>query len=134
MNSSRHESLEHGYETRDARLRPILIFAAGLAALALVSVALMSLLQSRFEADAASHATEPVHPLAQDLDLFPEPRLQEQAAQDMEQHRAWEEQLLDSYGWIDRERERVRIPVSEAMERVAREGLPQWSSAEEDEQ
>jgi len=43
-----------------------------------------------------------------------------------------EEELLDTYGWVDKERGIVRIPVARAMGLVAKEGLqsrPSPSSA-----
>lgn len=56
--------------------------------------------------------------------LPPEPRLQSAPARDLAQMRAAEDQILNSYGWLDRGQGTVRIPISRAMELVAREGLP----------
>jgi hypothetical protein len=42
---------------------------------------------------------------------------------DLKEFRASEEAILNNYSWIDPEKGIVRIPVSRAMELVAKEGL-----------
>lgn len=61
--------------------------------------------------------------------LPPEPRLQATPVQDMEDMRAAENELLENYGWIDESRGIVRIPVSRAIDILAKEGLPNRPSA-----
>lgn len=39
-----------------------------------------------------------------------------------------EAQIADGYGWADREHGVVRIPVTQAMERLLQKGLPGWPS------
>ena len=38
--------------------------------------------------------------------------------------RAEEDQILGSYGWIDRERGIVRVPIDRAITLLAQKGLP----------
>jgi len=57
---------------------------------------------------------------------LPAPALQTDPAADMERFRAEERRVLESYGWIDRQRGVVRIPVEAAMRRVVRDGIPGW--------
>lgn len=40
-----------------------------------------------------------------------------------------ESAALDRYGWIDRERGVVQVPISRAMELLAQGGLPGWPPA-----
>jgi hypothetical protein len=56
--------------------------------------------------------------------LPPEPRLQEAPATDLKEMRAAEDKLLHSYGWIDRERGIVRVPIDRAIDLLAQRGLP----------
>jgi len=54
----------------------------------------------------------------------PQPRLLSNEGQELRQVRAAEDQILSSYGWIDRGKGVVRIPIQRAMELVAQRGLP----------
>jgi hypothetical protein len=56
----------------------------------------------------------------------PEPRLQTDPAADLASYTAKERKLLDSYGWVDRPRGIARIPIEEAMRRLARQGIPEF--------
>jgi hypothetical protein len=53
-----------------------------------------------------------------------EPRLQAIPVNEIYPFRLQEENVLQNYRWIDRERGRVQIPISEAMSVVVRRGLP----------
>jgi hypothetical protein len=57
---------------------------------------------------------------------MPEPRLQHDLQGDMKDYRARAEQESHSYGWIDRNRGTVRIPVEEATRRILERGIPDW--------
>ena len=52
------------------------------------------------------------------------PRLQISPRSDLEQMRANEEKTLHSYGWVDKQKGVVRIPIERAMELTAQRGLP----------
>jgi hypothetical protein len=43
--------------------------------------------------------------------------------------RAEEDQILGSYGWIDRERGIVRVPIDRAITLLAQKGLPTRAEA-----
>jgi hypothetical protein len=51
------------------------------------------------------------------IEQIPPPRLQNQPKQDLEQFKRQQFQELRSYGWVDRSRGLVRVPIEEAMER-----------------
>jgi hypothetical protein len=54
-------------------------------------------------------------PLAHSIQA-PEPRLQINEPQDLKAYRDQQNQILESYAWIDHKNGRVRIPVEKAME------------------
>jgi hypothetical protein len=56
--------------------------------------------------------------------LPPEPRLQISPSADWAEMFARERAILHSYGWVDRSRGIVHIPIERAMEMIAQHGLP----------
>jgi hypothetical protein len=56
--------------------------------------------------------------------LPPEPRLQSAPILDLQEMRAAEDEVLNGYGWIDQEKQIVRIPIGRAMDLLAARGLP----------
>lgn len=71
-------------------------------------------------------ADVPQYPLAvgTELRLPVQPRLQRFPENEALDFRLQEAAVLDGYGWVDRDRGTVRIPVSEAMRLVVERGLP----------
>jgi hypothetical protein len=61
---------------------------------------------------------------------FPDPRLEENERQEINQFRLGEEETLNSYGWVDQPAGVVHIPIERAMELVAQRGLPTRSQTE----
>ena len=55
---------------------------------------------------------------------FPQPQLQEQEGLDLKAIRAAEDQVLNSYAWMDPEKGVVRIPIGRAMDLLVERGLP----------
>lgn len=117
---------ERRYEASDAQARPLGIFAAFLSALVVFSMLAMWGLFAWMDGRLEARDVEP-HPMAQERELPPEPRLQGLSFEgedtrgqvQLEALRAQEEELLGSYAWIDRENEVVRIPIERAMELIA---------------
>lgn len=56
--------------------------------------------------------------------LPPEPRLQTSPSEDWAEMLAREQAVLHSYGWVDRPRGIVHIPIKREMEMIAQRGLP----------
>jgi hypothetical protein len=54
----------------------------------------------------------------------PEPRLQSRPKMDLRELRESEETALSSYGWINPDAGTVRIPIDQAIDMVAKKGLP----------
>jgi hypothetical protein len=65
-------------------------------------------------------------PVAVTLPTGPEsgPRLEVTPVLDLARERAAEEKLLNSYGWVDRQKGVARIPIGRAIDLLAERGLP----------
>jgi len=111
-----------GHEISDAPLRPVILTGVVLAVIAAVvligSIGIFDYL-------------ERTRPLGQENPMsavkvpVPEmPLLQEHPSIDLEQMRAQEDQILSSYGWVDRNAGVVRIPIERAMELQLQRGFP----------
>ncbi len=55
---------------------------------------------------------------------FPPPRLQADDVADMNKFRDYEEQVLNTYGWVDQNAGVAHIPIEQAMQTLAKQGLP----------
>ena len=53
----------------------------------------------------------------------PAPQLQTDPQEDLRKFRAEEEARLNSYGWVDRSRGIVHIPIEQAMKETAQKGI-----------
>ncbi len=56
--------------------------------------------------------------------LPPAPALETNPVQDLQAIRGAEDQVLNSYGWVDREKGVVRIPIARAIDLLTQRGLP----------
>ena len=63
----------------------------------------------------------------------PEPRLQTNPREDLSELRASEDELLDSYGWVDKNAGVVRIPIDEAMKLTLRARVCRRAERSQDE-
>lgn len=111
-----------GYETRDASISGLLKFAASLA---LVIIVVSFGMKWLFNYDAKTQNLGPtVTPFENARTIPPLPRLQ--VAPQKEIHDYWESEqgLVNSYGWVDRQRGVVRIPVDRAMRILLQRGFP----------
>jgi hypothetical protein len=113
------------HETSDVNIRAILGFGAALFAIAVAVHLLIYGLFGYF--DRREGVQGPVeYPLAasQGPHQPPEPRLQTDPRQDLADMRAKEDDLLQSYGWVDKNAGVVRIPIEAAMKLTLERGLP----------
>jgi len=113
------------HEESDVDIRAIFTFGAGLLILAVAIHVLVWLLFLYFNGREAKNPGAR-HPLAagQALRLPPAPRLQVSPRQELRDQRAREDQMLNSYQWVDRGAGIVRIPITEAMKLTVERGLP----------
>ncbi len=118
------------YEKSDVQIAKVVRAGVGLIGIVAVFFVLMWMLQSvllRFEQGAQA----PRHPLASTLARTepPLPRLQPNPRADLLALRAEEDSVLQTYGWVDKGRGIVRVPIERAMEIVAQRGLPARAAA-----
>ena len=114
---------ERRHETREMSIRPIVMFGVGLAGSTAVILLLMAWLFGYFAAREAK-LDMPPSPLAETQRLPPEPRLQVAPATDLQEMRAAEDAVLNSYAWVDRTAGIVRIPIDRAITLLSQRGLP----------
>ena len=110
------------HETRDADIRSLVIFAAALAGIVLLTV--LGMARVFHYLGATQSLGPPASPFADARTLPPQPRLQVEPRLDLDQLRVLEEAKLHSYGWVDRNAGVVRIPIERAMDLVVEKGLP----------
>ena len=113
------------HETKDdVNVRAVTRFGLGLAGGIIVAAFLMWFLFDRFAAREARQGPQPERMEASNPQKEPpEPRLQPNPPMELKEFRAGEDAILNNYAWIDPDKGIVRIPVSRAMDLVAKEGL-----------
>jgi hypothetical protein len=115
------------YEQRDVRMAPMIFMGIAIILLGLVAhgvcLWLFDTLAAR--ANKQDQGRSPVGRerlnlwKEQDRIKIPSPRLQVNEELDMEQFRQVEEARLNSYGWTDKEKGTVHIPIAQAIELLA---------------
>src|SRR5439155_927830 len=121
--------IERHHERTDINPKYIAAFAAILVCVTLV---LYVLVWGVFDHFAARVSPAPARPsLEGEPQVFPSPRLQVDPQQDLEQLRRRERELLDRYGWVDRDAGIVRIPIERAIDIVSEKGLPDFEKPKE---
>ena len=133
-NKSEHEieNPETHYERRDLSPHAVLLFLVGLA---LVAVIIYFMLWGFYGYLNAFHQQrkQPAAPLQtlhdnigteKIIQRFPEPRLQPNPPADLNKFRAQEEEILNSYGWVDQPAGVAHIPIQQAIDIIAARGLP----------
>jgi hypothetical protein len=118
MSGASHDQTprQGGHERRDVSFKPLLIAAVVLVVAVLVAMVGMERLFG-YLAQREAARSNPANPLAASRPAVPpEPRLQTEPIEDLRTLREREEAALDSYGWVDRERGVVRLPIERAME------------------
>ncbi|MET0154362.1 MAG: hypothetical protein ABW298_17365 [Candidatus Binatia bacterium] len=130
MSDTEHSqpSADVGYETSDVSPKTLLWWVAGLACMILLSIVVAWVFFDVL-AGYAQRADPKISPLApMEQAPPPEPKLIVDEPHDLASVRKQEEQVLDSYGWVDKEAGLIRIPVARALDLVAKEGLPSRST------
>ena len=112
-------------EKSDVDIRGIVVFVVVLIVAGVVIHGAVWVMYRYFEKQASQPATVEF-PLATNAlrRLPPEPRLQIDPRDDLSNMRQAEEQVLNSYGWVDRNGGIVRIPIDQAMKLIVERGLP----------
>jgi len=111
-----------GYEVRDANPAAIVKFGVGLAIVLIVVAIGMRLVFGYFA------ETQTLGPAASPFEnartLPPQPRLQVMPEADIHDYWEREQEILKSYGWVDKQNGVVRIPIERAMRMTLERVLP----------
>jgi hypothetical protein len=112
-----------GHEGRDADVRPIVLTGIGLALTVLVVGVIVYGIFRYLETHPATSVQS--NPMAVfDSQIPPEPRIEEHPAIEIQELHAQEDQTLSTYGWMDKNKGVVRIPIERAMELQLQRGFP----------
>jgi len=122
--------MEVRYEKSDVQVAKVVRAGVGLVAVLVVFFGLVWMLEGvllRF----VGMSQSPRHPLATTLARTepPAPRLQPDPRADLLAQRAKEDAVLKTYGWVDKGRGVVRVPIERAIEILAERGLPARAAA-----
>jgi len=113
------------HETSDVNFRAITRFGIALVLMCLTAFALLFGLFHYFQArETAEQPPAPPGGAVQAPRVPPEPRLQSTPVIDLRVVRASEDQILNGYAWVDPDHGIVRIPIDQAIDLLARRGLP----------
>lgn len=116
-------SSDHIHEGSDVDVRPIAKFMAilfaGIGVVMVVLWGVFGLLEKR-----AEKSDKPRSPVFDSMRVMKEPKLQDNPFADLRTFRRIQDSVMNSYGWVDSARGIVRVPISEAIEMVAKQGLP----------
>ena len=116
---------ERKHETRDVSLRWMAISGAILLLLLVAAFVTMRFTFELLESREARRQPEPATLVADPgPGRPPEPRLQANPRLDLQEMRAAENAVLQSYGWVDRDKGVARMPIDEAMKMMVQRGLP----------
>jgi len=121
------EKPRRAHETSDANIRNLLIFGAGLSFLVVAGLLVSRAVFHYFVGHQG--LGPPASPFENVRTLPPEPRLQVSAPNDLKQYKAAQEEILNSYGWVDEQAGIVRIPIDRAMNILLQKGFPVRGSA-----
>jgi hypothetical protein len=113
---------ETRYEIVDASVRDVVLSGIGLAVVTALVCLLMWGFFNLLKKESSSH--QAINPMMPQTPLPPEPRLQEKPYLDLESMRKYEDQMLNTYGWVDKNAGKVRLPIDRAMDELAQRGLP----------
>lgn len=128
MATSPKAAPQGGYEKTDASPRGLLYFALIMAAiLAATSLSLIWLF--KYFQKAESPASYIAAPFAGAQPLPPPPRIQADPGAEMQSYWQSQQNLLNTYGWIDRQNGIVRMPIDRAMALLLERGLPTRSAS-----
>jgi len=117
------------HDDREIDARTIVRWAAGLAVVTVATMGFAVVFLGWLSRSEQSTHTQPP-PIATALPTAPpEPRLQASPPASLRALRAHEEETLTSYRWVSTERGVVSIPIADAIEMVARRGLPSRAEA-----
>ena len=106
---------ENAHEPYDQNARDVILWATVLVVLVALVLGFV-IVQYWWLASRETERDTDRSPFVGQHEPPPGPRLQTNPARDLKEFRAREEEILDTYEWVDRENGIVRIPIERAME------------------
>src|ERR1700759_2829663 len=89
-----------------------------------IILSIVAIMMHYFSLKEPAHtAGQPTIPTTR-VEEFPPPHLEIKPGASLAELRAGEEADLNSYGWVDRKTETIRIPIDRAMQLILARGLP----------
>jgi len=123
MATSHNTARQDAYERSDASPRGLLYFALIMATiLAAISLSLIVLFK-HFQKVENPGSFVPA-PFATERPAPPGPRVQPNPTADMQSYYESQQRILSGYGWMDRQKGIVRLPIDRAMQLLLERGLP----------
>jgi hypothetical protein len=113
-----------GFEQSDVNVVAVGKFGIALLLMTILAMALLVGVFNYFKTQEGGEAIT-VDPVK----VFPEPQLEKTPIPDLKAVREAEDQVLNSYGWVDQQKGVVRIPIAKAMDMVVAKGLPVRAAA-----
>ncbi|MGH9401873.1 MAG: hypothetical protein ACRD2P_07180 [Terriglobia bacterium] len=111
----------HSHEPRDADVRKLMWFGVGLLALIIFGYVVTEVTFSYYVGQ--RKVVQPTALFSKEQ-MPPAPLIQEHPGQELQGYLKEQNQILDSYGWVDRKAGTVRIPINQAMNMLLQKGLP----------
>ena len=128
MATNTNAAPQNGYERSDASPRGLLRFLLIMAAILAATAVSLIFLFKYFE-----RAEPPLSfvaaPFTGAQPLPPPPRIQAVPGVDMQSYYQSQQNLLSTYGWVDKQNGVVRLPIDRAMQLLLERGLPVRSAA-----
>jgi hypothetical protein len=106
--------VNRGHETSDMDPKYVLYFAVGLTVVGIVVQLGLWWMFHHLEQEQARRENQPK--LVEAPKPVPEPRLQISPQDDLQELLRQENEILTTYGWVDRAKGTARIPIDRAME------------------
>jgi hypothetical protein len=107
-----------GHEQSEVSVRLIVVSLAGLAVVTfLVFVLVVGIFRYFYDSDKTGEARRQAV-------IPPEPRIEVAPYEQLQQLRAKEDHILNSYAWVDKENGVVRVPIDRAIDLLSAKGLP----------
>lgn len=127
-NTTHSENPKHRHETREAVPRYILYFAGAVAITVIAGFVVSWLTLIYFRHHQKYPAPESAISRGRVLPPPGMPQLQARPNADLQVYLNKQHEILDSYGWVNRKKGVVRIPIQRAMDVLLQQGLPARNS------
>ncbi|MBX7258201.1 MAG: hypothetical protein K1Y02_17700 [Candidatus Hydrogenedentes bacterium] len=126
MHKNHHDSPSHnpGYETRDVKGKQVFWSLAVLSVITVICIFIAVWIFNFFDKDLPSSAAVVPSVAGKERILPPEPRLQAMPPLDLKKYNADQLAAVTTYGWVDKNAQRLHVPIELAIDLTAQRGLP----------